>query len=243
MATGERIKSAIRNINVMNVALLVVVTAFAAYVFPPLLNIKVRYTLPIPKKTVEVKEENPAAPQSPSAMDYTVIAEQNVFNPDRKIPPEKKEEQPVPKPEFVLYGTLITNDTSMAFIDDLKAPYSTSGRGQRQRTLRIGSSLSGYTLKEVHPDSVLMVSGEDRMELKVIDASKAKKRETAGPASGAVAGQTPHAAGSAQGPGAASSQQLRGTAPAISRASRAVMRSQQQQQNLQGQQPARDPRE
>jgi len=161
-----------RSVNVLNVLLLAVIIALAAYILPPLLKVNVSYPLPAPKKVAQEKGEEPAVAQPPSAMEYAIIAEQNVFNPTRKIPAEKTDEKPLPKPEFVLYGTLITGDTGMAFIEDLKAPYTTASRGKRQRTLRVGGELSGYVLKEVSTDKVVLVRGEEKMEVRVMDSHK-----------------------------------------------------------------------
>jgi hypothetical protein len=211
------LKSIFRHLNVLNLLLLTIIVAFAAYILPPLMNARVSYTPPAPKKIAESEEEKPAATPSPSVMEYAIVAEQNLFNPERKIPAEKKEEKPLPKPEFVLYGTLITADTSIAFLDDLKAPYNSPGRGKRQRTLRIGNALSGYTLSEVYPERVVMVRGEDRIELRVIDPSRAKAREGA-----PVAAAQPPAGGAAV-------QQPAGTFPSIQQRSSARAAAQRQQ--------------
>jgi hypothetical protein len=121
-------------------------------------------------------------------MEFVVISEQNLFHPERKIPADKTAEESKPKPEFVLYGTLITGDTNLAFMEDLKAPFASSGRGKRQRALHIGNSISGYTLTEVHPERVLLVKGDDRIEVAVYDPSHPKRHETAAaPASAAKA--------------------------------------------------------
>jgi len=242
MISQIRIKSVVRHINVLNLVLFAIIAVFAAYILPPLLNVKVTYTPPAPKKILEGKEEKPAVTQSPSAMEYTVIAEQNVFNPERKIPAEKKDEKPLPKPEFVLYGTLITGDASIAFLDDLKAPYTTPGRGKRQKILRIGNTMSGYTLSEVYPDRVVMVRGEDRMELRVIDASHAKTRGTGG---GAGAGGTVAAAqqkpGAAAAAGSSVAAQRPGGAAGAVTSSRGA-RAAQRQQAIQGRQRPASPR-
>ncbi len=74
-----------------------------------------------------------------------MISEQNLFHPERKIPPEKQQEKAVPKPDLFLYGTLITNDASYAFVEDKKAPYSTAGRGKRQTTLKKGDIWVGMS--------------------------------------------------------------------------------------------------
>lgn len=188
MITQGRIKSIVRHVTVLNLLLLAVTAAFSAYVVPSWMNVRVSYTPPVPRKIVAAKEEKPAA-TSPSGEEYAIVAEQNVFNPQRKIPeekmPEADKEKQLPQPEFVLYGTLLYDDTGVAFMDDLKEKSGnlTGTRGRRQQTLRPGNALSGFTLKEVYPDKVVMVRGDNRMEVRVLDAAHAKRTET-GRASG-----------------------------------------------------------
>lgn len=167
----------LRNINVLNIILLVAALLLADYVVLPLLNVKVKYVPAIPKKQSAEKEEKPAQSQISNPTDYTIIADQNLFHPERKIPPEKKQEVALPKPEFVLYGTMITDNMSFAYLEDKKAPRSTPGRGKRQTALKQGEAMSGYTLKEVAHDKVTMVKGEETLTLKVIDSSIKKDRE------------------------------------------------------------------
>ncbi len=181
-----RLNTILRNINLLNIVLMATIAAFAAYLLPPLLNVQVKYTLPSPKIAAEAKEDNPEEAKPPEAMEYMVIAEQNVFHPERKIPLEKKDEKPLPTPEFVLYGTLITDDTKLAFIDDMKSAQTSPGRGKRQRALNLGSTLSGFVLSEVYPDKVVMVRGEEKMEVRVLDSAKSH-----GVASGAQAAKKP----------------------------------------------------
>ena len=104
-----------------------------------------------------------------------IISEENPFHPERKIPVEKKAEQPLPKPEFVLYGTLITDDLKMAYLEDLKAPRSTSGRGKRQVALKQGDSLSGFRVKEIEAGKVVMVRGDDRIIVPIIDPAHTRE--------------------------------------------------------------------
>lgn len=113
---------------------------------------------------------------APSPADYAIIAEENLFHPERIIPPEKKAEQELPKPDFILYGTLVSEDASLAFIEDLKAPRLTPGRGKRQIVLKRGDMLSGFVLKEIEQDRIIMVRGEDRIAVSVRDAQKPKTR-------------------------------------------------------------------
>lgn len=165
--------------NLLNIILIASIILTASYVVFPLLNVKVKYTPATSKKVSTVKEEVSAQGQTPSPSDFTIIAEQNLFHPERKIPPEKKEEAPLPKPEFVLYGTLITDNMSFAYLEDKKSPRTTPGRGKRQTALKKGDTMSGFTLKEVDHDKVVMVKGEETLIVKVIDSNVKKDREVA----------------------------------------------------------------
>jgi hypothetical protein len=200
-----RLNTIVRNINLLNIVLIATIAAFAAYLLPPLLNVQVKYTLPSPKKAAEEEEENPAEAQPPEAMEYMVIAEQNIFHPERKIPVEKKEDKPLPKPEFVLYGTLITGDTKLAFIDDMKSAQASPGRGKRQRALNLGSTLSGFTLSEVYQDKVVMVRGEESIEVRVLDSAKSRAVEPGG-----IAAKKPTAVSTLKQPSAQPARPLTG---------------------------------
>jgi type II secretory pathway component PulC len=151
----------LRNLNVLNLLLLAATLGFAFNRLLPLIDSPVAYTPPGVKSTVpKTPEEAPAPAPSTNPLDYTVIAEQNLFHPERKIPPEKKAEAPLPKPEFVLYGTLVTSDLGVAYLEDKKAPpVTTAGRGKRQTALKKGESLSGFILKEIQADRVTLTRG------------------------------------------------------------------------------------
>lgn len=170
-----KFKKIIKNINLLNALLFLIILTFALYSLYPLINIKVKYPLPDAKKKAEEAEEATVQNQIPSIAEYMNIPEENLFHPERKIPALKKEEQPLPKPEFVLYGTLITDDLSMAYLEDLKTPYTTPGRGKRQRPLKKGDTISGFTLKEIEADKVVMLRGEERL---VISLNDLKARES-----------------------------------------------------------------
>jgi len=175
-----KLKNFFRNINLLNITLIAAIVLLANYTVLPVFSTNIKYSLHAPKKTVADKEEKSPQSQTPSPLDYMIVAEQNLFHPERRIP-EKKEGKELPKPEFVLYGTLITDEVKLAYLEDLKAPYSTPGRGKRQRPLRLGNTLSGYTLNEIHADRVVMVKGEERIEVKVLDPQykKAHSADTA----------------------------------------------------------------
>jgi hypothetical protein len=174
-----RSKTVIRNINILNMLLLTVMIILSDYSIAPMLETKVNYTLPVAKQhpgAGEKHEEDITLAHLPSVLEYALIGDNNLFHPERKIPVEKKEEQPLPKPEFVLYGTLITNDISLAYIEDMKAPRISPGRGRRQTALRKGETLAGFTLKEIEHEKIVMVRGEEKMTIPIDDPSHPKQR-------------------------------------------------------------------
>ena len=175
-----KVKNFFRNINLLNIILITAIIILANYTVLPMFNMNIRYTLPAGKKTIGDTDEKPAEGRIPSPSDYMIIAEENPFHPERKIPVEKKAEQPLPKPEFVLYGTLITDDISLAYLEDLKAPHSTQGRGRRQTVLKIGDIMSGFTVKEIEADTIVMVRGDEKITIPISDPShKRERKETA----------------------------------------------------------------
>ena len=174
-----RLKTVIRNINILNILLLTVILIFAGYSIAPLLEAKITYTPPPAKKhlnVLEEKEDETPLSHLPSVLEYALIGENNLFHPERKIPVEKKEEKPLPKPDFVLYGTLITNDISLAYLEDKKAPRSTPGRGRRQTALRKGDTMEGFTLKDIEHEKIVMVRGEEKITVPIDDPSHPKQR-------------------------------------------------------------------
>jgi hypothetical protein len=165
-----------KNVNLLNIILIATIIVLANYILLPIFNKSVKFKLPPVKQTTGNNEEKPAESQIPFPSDYIMIAEDNLFHPERKIP-ETKGEQSLQKPEFVLYGTLITDKISLAYLEDLKAPNSTEGRGKRQTVLKKGDALSGYTLQEIEADKIAMVRGDERMVVYLNDPTNPKKRE------------------------------------------------------------------
>lgn len=166
-----------RNISVLNGVLVIFALLVVNHAIFPFMNTNIRYALSPSKKHAEAKKEKSSEHNSPSLADYVIVAEQNLFSPERKIPVEKKEEQqPLPKPEIVLYGTLISGDSRLAYLEDLKAPQSTAGRGKRQIVLREGDTLGGFTLKEIEPDKIVMVRGEEKIISNVHNTQRVKTK-------------------------------------------------------------------
>jgi type II secretory pathway component PulC len=196
-----RLKKIIKNINILNILLLTVILFFAGYNIAPLLEAKITYTPPPAKKhlnVLEEKEDETPLSNLPSVLEYALIGENNLFHPERKIPVEKKVEQPLPKPDFVLYGTLITNDISLAYLEDRKAPRSTPGRGKRQTALRKGDTMEGFTLKDIEHEKIVMVRGEEKITVPIMDPSHPRERKetsvtTASPSASAPTQERPAA--------------------------------------------------
>lgn len=182
-----RFNTVIRNFNLLNLTLLAIIFVFAGYILYPMLRVDTRIApLPAKKSTGEEKGNKASENKIPSPLEFNVIADNNIFHPERIIPVEKKAEVPLPKPQFVLYGTLITDDLSLAYMEDLKAPRSTPGRGKRITSLKKNAVMSGFTLKEVETDKVVMVHREEKIIVKITDPAHAKKRSEAPAVTAAV---------------------------------------------------------
>ena len=178
----SRARYLLSNINLMN-AMLTGVLIFLANYTLPFMNTNMQYSFPVIAKHVEVGPDsgNQADQEkTPSPLDYVLISEQNLFHPDRKIPEEIKEAAPLPKPDFVLYGTLMTADTTIAYMEDKKSPQSSPGRGKRQTPLKLGDSMSGFILKGLDTDRAIMVRGEEKLIVYLNDPAHPKTR-TDGP--------------------------------------------------------------
>jgi hypothetical protein len=155
--------------------LLVGIAVVVIFLVVPLFIGKLKVPQAEPSTGEQTKSEPAAQPAVPPMQEYAVVAEKNLFHSQRIVPPKKTDEV-IQRPEFVLYGTLIMDNLQLAYLSDGKSPRSTPGRGKRQTALKRGESMSGYTLKEVLPDRVIMVRGDDRIEVKIIAPGGKKNR-------------------------------------------------------------------
>lgn len=116
--------------------------------------------------------------------EYSIVAENNLFHPDRKLIETKASEEKKPervKPDLVLYGTMITDGVRIAFVEDRKNPYKTPGRGKRQKTIKVGDQLSGYNVVEINSDSVVLASDGDTAVFRIEDSTQDKHRTVSQP--------------------------------------------------------------
>ena len=182
----RRIKNLLSNVNVMNVLLAGLLVFVVNYMAFPFSKMNTKYTLPPVKKPAiegtEIKEKT--EDKSPSLSDYLIIADQNLFHPERIIPVPKVEAPPLPKPDFVLYGTLVTESVQIAYMGEKKAK---GPQDKKQTALRLGDSMSGFILKEVEKDQALMQRGEEKI---IVSLNDAKTRESVAPAGAGTAAVT-----------------------------------------------------
>ncbi|OPY02980.1 MAG: hypothetical protein A4E60_00651 [Syntrophorhabdus sp. PtaB.Bin047] len=161
----------IHNATVMNMVLFAVAVALAAATVIPLVRMRHTYSLPGIKARPPGQEGPRADLQPKLPSDYAVIGETNLFHPDRVIPVDRKAE--VPRPDVVLYGTMI-DTTRLAFIEDRKNPLTTPGRGKRQRVVKVGEEVGGYTVAEIGADRIVLVRGDDRVTVQLSPPDKRK---------------------------------------------------------------------
>ncbi|MBI4654631.1 MAG: hypothetical protein HY752_06510 [Nitrospirae bacterium] len=153
----------------------------------PLLKMDIKYPLPISKKTdknkskhfdqVLDKVEEPAGRAGTPFIDYIIVAEQNPFHPERIIHPmpvDKKDEKTL-RPEIVLYGTVVSEEISLAHIENKRSPLTTSGGKKRLRVIKKGEEIDGFILKEIEPDKIILVRGEEKIIVNL--TSTPKKRD------------------------------------------------------------------
>lgn len=171
----RKIKYLLSNLNLMNIMLAVVLVFLVNYTALPFLKMNTGFTLPSVKRPVVEKtsKDEKGEEKSPSPSDYMVIAEHNLFHPDRIIPVPKVEAPPLPQPDFVLYGTLKTDGLQIAYMDDKKTK-GPQDKDKRQTVLRLGESMSGFILKEIEKDQVVMQRGEQTI---VVSLNETKSRE------------------------------------------------------------------
>lgn len=164
-------KYILKNINLLNILLITAIIIFADDAISPFFG-SVKYETPTPKQIH--KEEVEIIAIKPPVHDPLLISEQNLFHPERIIPPEKKVEgPPQPRPEFILYGTIITDTVRLAYMEDKKSPASLQ-KTKRHHTLKTGDVLSGYVVREIEEDRVVMERDDEKIIVSVYDPQKVR---------------------------------------------------------------------
>jgi hypothetical protein len=169
------INNLLKQVNLLNCILVVVIIATIGLLLIPMLTSKITMPSTAPAAVEPIKSASVPPAVMPPFQDYAIITEKNLFHPGRILPPLKKVEE-VPRPDFVLYGTLVTDVLRIAYMTDNKQPRTTPGRGKRQTAVKIGETMSGYALMDVQPDRVVMARGDDRIEVLIIAPGVKKNR-------------------------------------------------------------------
>jgi len=117
------------------------------------------------------KEPSPAEP-------YLLVAEKNIFNPERKefpvIMADHEAKKPIVRPQIVLYGVTITESYQAASIVNAGSPLA---KGERElRTFKVGDRIGEYKLAKILPDRITMEASEDSFEVLLYDSKAPKKR-------------------------------------------------------------------
>jgi hypothetical protein len=163
-----------RSINPLNILLLIIVVAAAVIVLFPLMKMNAGYSLPqIKLKTVDETEKPQEKSGNILPSDYTVIGELNLFHPERRVPVDKKADE-IPKPELILYGTMVQDNVQYAFIEDKKSPKTTPGRGNRQTTVKKGDVVGGFIVSEIKADRITLTKGDETMVVLLANTDKRK---------------------------------------------------------------------
>jgi hypothetical protein len=117
----------------------------------------------------------PKEPPPPQSFD--VIAEKNIFNPDRKefsMQATTGMSKSITRPPIILYGVVIAGDYQMASIVNPGRPLH---KGEREiKTIKIGESVGEYKLTKIMPDRIVLEGGEDSFEILLYDPKSPKKR-------------------------------------------------------------------
>jgi hypothetical protein len=108
---------------------------------------------------------------------YNLIAQRNIFNPERKDFPvtgSGTSTKPVARPQVVLYGVTIAGDYQSASVVNPGRPLK---KGEReQMTIRPGERIGEYKLAKISSDRIMLEAGEDSFEVLLYDPKMPKKR-------------------------------------------------------------------
>ncbi len=118
----------------------------------------------------------PVAEGSPIRESLMVIAEKNIFHPDRKEfdLPAAVPAKPAARPSIQLFGVLISNDLKTVSIANPGKPLP---KGEREtKTMKIGDRVGDYQLTQIMADRIILEAPGDTYEVLLYDPKLPKKR-------------------------------------------------------------------
>jgi hypothetical protein len=117
--------------------------------------------------------------EPPSIKSYILIAEKNIFSPERKefsllTGAGAGGKKPLVRPQVVLYGVTILDNYRAASIVSPGRPLK---KGEREMiTLKVGESVGEYKITKILSDRITLQAEEDSFDVLLYDASAPKKR-------------------------------------------------------------------
>ena len=137
-----------------------------------------------PEKGTEKKgEKKPEAPSmvrepkdTTSIKSYILIAEKNIFHPERKEFPilGGDTKKPIVRPQIVLYGVTIAGYYQSASVANPGMPLK---KGERElMTVKVGNQVGEYKLAKILSDRITMEAEGDSFEVLLYDPRMPKRR-------------------------------------------------------------------
>ena len=137
-----------------------------------------------PEKGTEKKgEKKPEAPSmvrepkdTTSIKSYILIAEKNIFHPERKEFPilGGGTKKPIVRPQIVLYGVTLAGDYQSASVANPGMPLK---KGERElMTVKVGNQVGEYKLAKILSDRITMEAEGDSFEVLLYDPRMPKRR-------------------------------------------------------------------
>ncbi len=137
------------------------------------------------KSMTKVEGSAPVAGQDEPATiaSYVLIAEKNLFNPERKdfpivkpsvVEPAKAVKKPPVRPKIILYGVTLSGDYRAASLVNQGRPLQ---KGERETlTVKLGERIGEYKLANITSDRIRLEAEEDSFEVLLYDSTTPKKR-------------------------------------------------------------------
>jgi hypothetical protein len=134
------------------------------------------------KKTERKPQTSPTPggqKEPPSIKSYILIAEKNIFSPERKefsllTGAGAGGKKPLVRPQVILYGVTISENYKAASIVSPGRPLK---KGEREMiTLKVGDPVGEYKLAKILSDRITLQAEEDSFDVLLYDASAPKKR-------------------------------------------------------------------
>ena len=169
-----------KSVTPLNVMLLSSVLASLIYIALYLAQIMTGAADPkIPKSYVEDQVRSSFKASKFDAKVEDPRIENNLFHPDRKML-KRVALSSVHQPRMILYGTFITQDLQMAYLEDLESPHISNSGVRRQQALMKGDAISGFVLQDIRQDKVLLVRDQEKIWIRIDEKKPPRGNDVTG---------------------------------------------------------------